>query len=349
MRRIRGRKLKKQKSLVILILTVLFIFLTTGYAAFSTTIKLNAKGNIKSCSIGRTWEYQFTGSEQEFKAPCDANYKIELWGASNGTNKSSYVSGKIDINKGTKLYVYLATSTSQSLFNYGEVQSYAFAATGSSDIRLINGQWDNFESLKSRIMVAGGAGGRGGLNSWNTGDTTSGPSGGLVGYSTDSITANGISHDGGVGATQTTGSGFGKVVRTKIESDKLFNNSGNGYYSGMTGWYKNGVAGGAGGSSFISGHNGCVAISEDSVEDNIILRTGTNDSQCNDGTTDITCSYHYSNFIFTDTKMIDGKGYDWTTQKGEITQMPKFEGGYYTTGTGYTGPGKAKITLESKR
>ena len=30
---------------------------------------------------------------------------------------------------------------------------------GATDVRLIKGSWDNFESLKSRIMVAGGGGG----------------------------------------------------------------------------------------------------------------------------------------------------------------------------------------------
>ena len=48
MRKLRGRKLKRQKQLVILSLIVLMVFFTTGYAAFSTTIRLNTKGNIKS-------------------------------------------------------------------------------------------------------------------------------------------------------------------------------------------------------------------------------------------------------------------------------------------------------------
>lgn len=51
MRKLRGRKLKRQKQLVILSLIVLMVFFTTGYAAFSTKIKLNAKGNIKSYKL----------------------------------------------------------------------------------------------------------------------------------------------------------------------------------------------------------------------------------------------------------------------------------------------------------
>ena len=56
MRKIERRKLKKQKRLVILSLTFLLIFFTTGYAVFSTKIKINAKGNIKDKSrIIKAW------------------------------------------------------------------------------------------------------------------------------------------------------------------------------------------------------------------------------------------------------------------------------------------------------
>ena len=43
----RKKKLKKQKRLLIIGTFTLLIFLSVGYAAFSTTISLNAKGNIK--------------------------------------------------------------------------------------------------------------------------------------------------------------------------------------------------------------------------------------------------------------------------------------------------------------
>ncbi len=70
---------------------------------------------------------------------------------------------------------------------------------------------------------------------------------------------------------------------------------GSGYYGGSHGIHTGGsYPGGGGGSSFISGHNGCVAIAEDSTEDNIKQRTDSNGKTCTDRTTDITCSYHYS-------------------------------------------------------
>lgn len=87
------------------------------------------------------------------------------------------------------------------------------------------------------------------------------------------------------------------------------------------------MGGGSDGSSFISGHNGCDAIKEESTENNII-HTGQ--------------SVHYSGMYFTDTVMIDGEGYKWTTQKETYTGMPTHDG----TGTmkGNVGNGYARIT-----
>ena len=83
-------------------------------------------------------------------------------------------------------------------------------------------------------------------------------------------------------------------------------------------------------SSFISGHNGCDAISETSVESNII-HTGQ--------------SVHYSGYKFVDTIMIDGRGYRWTTLPStEANGMPSFSGD--ATMLGNTGTGYARIELQ---
>ena len=87
------------------------------------------------------------------------------------------------------------------------------------------------------------------------------------------------------------------------------------------------MGGGADGSSFISGHNGCDAIKEESTENNII-HTGQ--------------SVHYSGMYFTDTVMIDGEGYKWTTQKETYTGMPTHDG--TETMKGNAGNGYARIT-----
>lgn len=84
---------------------------------------------------------------------------------------------------------------------------------------------------------------------------------------------------------------------------------------------------GGGGSSFISGHNGCDAIVE---------KTGAHTGQAK----------HYSGRVFTDTVMIDGAGYGWTNVKGGVQLMPNISGGNYANGVGHTGNGYAKITLD---
>ncbi len=93
---------------------------------------------------------------------------------------------------------------------------------------------------------------------------------------------------------------------------------GNGYWSGKlydwVGAGHNAVSGAGGGSSFISGHTGCVAILS---QNSTTPRSDSKGATCKDGTTDITCSYHYSNIIFKNTIMIDGEGYSWTTVKGK--------------------------------
>ena len=91
---------------------------------------------------------------------------------------------------------------------------------------------------------------------------------------------------------------------------------GGGYYGGGGGGYNASIVGsGAGGSSFISGHTGCNAISESSTFSNIIHTGQPN---------------HYSGYVFTNTVMKAGN-----------ESMPSPTGG---TETGHSGNGYCKIT-----
>ncbi|MDE5587308.1 MAG: isopeptide-forming domain-containing fimbrial protein, partial [Bacilli bacterium] len=103
------------------------------------------------------------------------------------------------------------------------------------------------------------------------------------------------------------------------------------YGGGGGGGLSGGAEDGGGGSSFISGHAGCIAINEDGTP-----KVETY-SQIED-------SYHYSGKVFTDTQMIDGKGYDWTTMRDSLTPMPNPKGGTYNSGVGHAGDGYAIIT-----
>ena len=309
----------------------------------------------KGSNIQKKWLFSYTGSEQIFIAPEDAVCKLELWGARGGSDfqpaRGGYVSGEIDLKKNEKIYVYvgksgLVSSDSDFVFNYG-YQNYTKTGGGATDIRLINGAWNNTSSLASRIMVAGGGGSSGGLNPVDGGSPYGGAAGGLVGYQGGSCISDNITErKGSTGGTQTSGHAFGNIPLLNTGGTYCFNNSGgNGYWSGnFYDWVgiggHNAVPGTGGGSSYISGHAGCVAISSNS---NVSPKKDISGKLCSDGTNDITCSYHYSGKIFKNTKMIDGNGYNWTTNRGSLTGMPSFDGS--TSIIGNNNDGYAKITL----
>jgi hypothetical protein len=257
--------------------------------------------------------FDYTGNVQSYTVPLTGTYKIECWGASGGNDdgggaigyggRGGYTEGYIKLNEDKRLYVYVGSQGiiyNQSIyFNGGGITYGAASGGGSTDIRLISGDWNSFESLKSRIMVA--AGGGGGENAGKDG----GAGGGLFGFS--NITGN-VS-----GATQTTGFGFG-IAQYQLYNNDGWGGGGNGYYSGLSATDKTNyqiIDGGGGGSSFISGYPGCNAISESSTSTNIIHTGSPN---------------HYSGYVFTNMEMIAGD-----------SQMPAPAGGTEIghTGNGY--------------
>ena len=114
-----------------------------------------------------------------------------------------------------------------------------------------------------------------------------------------------------------------------VGDDDGVGGGGSGYYGGKTRNNK-GNTSGAGGSSYISGHAGCNSIDANATSGSITHSGSAN---------------HYSGKVFTNTKMVDGNGYNWTNVKGELTKMPNHDG----TGTlvGNTGNGYARIYLIS--
>lgn len=276
------------------------------------------------------YEFNYTGDVQEFIVPADGTYKIEAWGAAGGYSLNNnqkgiqggnggYTSGKIELKRGETLYIYVGNKgedgtykkDAEAGFNGGGLGTWdnsddeaAGAGGGATDIRLVSGEWNDFESLKSRIMVAGGGGG----TSWNT---KGGSAGGLTGY---------IANKNTIAGSQTGGYkfGIGQDGYGTGDSDGVAG-AGGGYYGGTASDsnYSGVYESAAGGSSFISGHEGCDAIDELSTEDNII-HTSQN--------------IHYSGRKFTDTEMRDGKDSNMPSQDGEGTI------------TGNSGNGYVKIT-----
>ena len=272
------------------------------------------------------YEFNYTGDVQEFIVPADGTYKIEAWGAAGGyslnNNKKGiqggnggYTSGKVELKRGETLYIYVGNKgedgtykkDAEASFNGGGLGTWdheddeaAGAGGGATDIRLVSGEWNDFESLKSRVMVAGGGGG----TSW---DTQGGAAGGLEGYAVNKNT---------VGGSQTRGYkfGIGQDGYGTGDSDGVAG-AGGGYYGGTASDsnYSGVYESAAGGSSFISGHEGCDAIDELSTEDNII-HTSQN--------------IHYSGRKFTDTEMIDGEDSNMPSKDGEGTITGNSGNGY---------------------
>ncbi|MDE5639809.1 MAG: fimbrillin family protein, partial [Odoribacter sp.] len=285
-------------------------------------------------------EFAYTGGQQSITLAA-GKYKMECWGAQGGTGgyqntaggKGGYTKGEISFTGSETIYVYVGQRGGSNNGIYGVGGSFnggggggkgihnwpgGCAGGGASDIRLEGGTWSATTSLRSRIMVAAGGGGAG-TNS------TPAAAGGLNGYN---CTTKGGSFI--YGASQVAGYAFGwgctgRTCTTAYNCGAEGNGGGGGgYYGGRayTGQGTNTDAGGSGGSSFISGHNGCNAINS----------AGSHTGQ----------SIHYSGLYFSNTVMIDGAGYQWTTAKGSYVGMPNLAG--TGTMTGNTGHGQVRIS-----
>lgn len=338
-----------------------------------------------SVKVDSTAEFPYTGDVQTADM-LPGRYQMECWGAQGGdakTDQSSttyiggkggYTSGTLILNKNKELYVYVGGTGTDSVWNrndgaiaggyngggpttgqYTENKRCWGTGGGATDIRLTGGTWNTFNSLKSRIIVSAGGGGAFCQNPGDNGGSAGGLEGyeGLsAGYSDVNTRAVQYYYGKSYGASQTQPgyillpanskfnstsvdiyeySKFGYSIALNVANGGLNSaGGGGGYYGGVNSGHVNSASGG---SSFISGHTGCDAITETSTEDNIV-HTGQ--------------SKHYSGYVFTNTKMIDGAGYNCTMVNGEEVkvqeQMPNPAGGKYALGEGHTGDGYARIT-----
>ena len=346
-------------------------------------------GNPVFKNLGRLYSYTgasqtYTPMLEGFK------YKMECWGAQGGSvqciNENSasvsaaggtggYVSGTISLSNSGPYHVYVGEcggsvseyNNSAISFNggggsYGSNTEHDHNGRGggSTDIRLSghsesNG-WGGSASLNSRIIVASGGGGAvsWGLYYVGGGESRGAAGGGLIGYPgtqtyVKSAYDNGTGNPGlwkagtltirlNTGGTQTDGGLTWQYTGTPINSRYGISHAGGFGYGGTNGneypgWAAGGGSGywggasggviqsmvstGAGGSSYISGHPGCST---------------------------------YSGFEFSYTKMIDGKGLEWTTESqttGGATKAipnPNYAATNYASGVGHTGHGYARIT-----
>lgn len=279
--------------------------------------------NVRDINYDRNvWNYEFTGYEQMFVTPKAGTYKVELWGAKGGgTNggQGAYVTGKIELDKNDIFYIYVGQNSPYTIgacytinpnaaFNSSYVGGCAVGG-GATDVRLIVGnRWDNENSAASRIIVAAGGGGA------------------LPGYGGSGGAGGGVHGIDGIGAApgfEGSYAGYG-ATQTRVNFGRLSGGTtygGGGYYTGQGGYAGNA----GGGSSFISGYKGCIAIT---AEDNLTPKCTEEEDPTNQ---DISCSYHYSGYKFTDGVMLAGN-----------EQMTDPDG---STVTGHSGNGYARITL----
>ena len=308
--------------------------MSVKYSVYNTT-----RGNVNVVKHNKKYLFYSQCSNKEECTPykvtlSSGTYKFEAWGsAGNGfaPGKGAFVEGKIVLFEQKTLYFYIGTNTG---FNSAIVRSkiHFQKAGGATDVRIVPGEWNDFESLKSRILVAGG----GGSAEWQCskgGDAGLNGTTGYGCYSTEGVLSQEIFCNGG---TQTSG-GFGAektliygYYRSSVNgsfgssADGIVSNDfggigGGGYYGGASMDYS---GAGGGGSSFISGHYGCDAIHESSSSKENIIHTHQ--------------SVHYSRLMFYNTIISNG-----------TFVIPHFKKSF--SGKGNTDVGAIRITIIQKK
>lgn len=219
-----------------------------------------------------------------------------------------------------------ANQLTQSSFNGGgsgmgssDNDDCGGAGGGATDIRLASGNWNAFESLKSRIMVAGGGSGSAVVDI-NFSGKVGGSGGGLSATGSIWTYPNKEIPNHSYNATQTTGYKFGIGQDGITQGNAGGAGAGGGYYGGYssTDTYTGGAGGGSG---FISGYDGCNAISEESTESKIIHTNQEN---------------HYSGKYFTNAILLDGNSDNIPDKVSNEQEQPN------------SGDGFAKITFLGK-
>lgn len=282
-------------------------------------------------------DFKYTGDVQTFTVKNTGDYKIELWGAQGGTygvvtgGKGAYTSGIIHLTAGDILYFYVGGQPNNGTGGYngggnGSGNGQYFGGGGATDVRLVNGEWNDNASLISRIMVAAGGGGS---YYYNATYLASGGEGGTIaglpGKTNKATPAQGGTQIAGGTGYNNNAAYNGSFGLGGNGASSLGTGGGGGYYGGGGTYNINSSSqGGGGGSSFISGQLGCVAVASAETTDPI--------DGCTYPTLNDECSLHYSGLKFTNTDMFAGN-----------EEMPTHDG--LSTMIGNEGNGFAKITF----
>ena len=288
---------------------------------------------VGSSCIEKKWE---KSDCSPYKAVFEkGEYLIECFGASgttvnDGLSLGGYTSGIIKLATQTTLYLYIGEqgkiNGSETFNGGGKGHNYSSSGGGATDVRQNNGEYNDKEGLRSRIMVAAGGGGQ---SKYSVGsyynERLTGNGGGLNGemgniqYLIDKsptiVITNaegGTQSKGGMGGYNPENEDIKDDYINVPEQNGTFGIGGSAHYGsgGGGGGYFGGGAGktnsyqvgsGGGGSSYISGHPGCMSV----------LKGSTN-------FTTIDYPYHYSGLFFTNTRMSNGSSEEGSFGPGYI-------------------------------
>ena len=213
------------------------------------------------------------GKVEEFMAPKEATYKLEVWGAQGGPatiggGKGGYANGKYNSKRNTKLYCCIGQSgknitIGSHAFNGGGFYGYSGGGGGgATHIALAErGVLSNYYNNQSEILlVAGGGGGSdGNIGSGGSGGGENGGNGG---------TWDNMDSSRGLGGTQSVSGGpitgaFGKGGDTVQANGDYEASGGGGWYGGGGSNYVAGCGGGG------SGHINSTFITNGSMENGV--------------------------------------------------------------------------------
>ena len=270
--------------------------------------------------------FSCVGKCQEITLPWYGSYKMECWGAKGADSetgiggKGGYTTGTITLHKNKELFVFVGAGVAKETIpggwngggkGYIGPTQFGYGGGGATDIRVyVNSakDWNDNQSIISRIMVAGAGGGAGDYYAGGDNPGLGGCGGGLEGEDGHEDVGTWIGTGfSGLKGTQIAGGQLGDGTYptnpTPYPSHALINQyhlndgglgyggwnaasvanngsgaqtnygapgGGSGYYGG--GGANRGHGGGGGGSSFISGMTGCIALEGYRGDNNTILK-----------------------------------------------------------------------------
>lgn len=205
-----------------------------------------------------TTKYDYTGGEQEYIAPTDGYYKLEVWGAQGGSYNTTYKGGyggySIGIIKKIKndiLYINVGGSGSGGLtlteggYNGGGDSTggvcnnnrYAYSGGGATHIASVSGELENLELYKGELYSNGltndspeiliVAGGGGGAHYMNSAYGSGASAGGYVGNTATWTNNDHTKYHQPTGGSQTSGGIGGNSYNDTLAPSGYFGNGGN--------------------------------------------------------------------------------------------------------------------------